>query len=66
MKVLCIELKILLALAVLAVLLGVITITPCAMGQKGSVLGRSYALDTCRVKELFGKMKGKLSSLCNK
>lgn len=64
MKVLCIELKILLALAVLAVLLGVITITPCAMGQKGSFLGRTYALDSCRVKELSCKMKEKFCTLC--
>lgn len=60
MKVLCIELKILLALAVLAVLLGVITVTPCATGQKGSFLGRAYGLDSCRVKELTSKMKEKL------
>lgn len=66
MKVLCVEFKILLMIAVLAVLLGVITVTPCAMGQKGSLFGRTYGFDSCRVKELSTKMKEKLCSLCNK
>ena len=46
-------------LALTALLLGIITVTPCAPG-KTSILGRCYGFDCCRVKELFGKMKSKM------
>ncbi len=64
MKVICIELKILMLMAVLAVLLGVITVSPCVTGQKNSLLGRCYRFDGCRCKELGNKMKNAMSSMC--
>ena len=62
-KILCIEGKIVLCLLTAALLLGVITVTPCAMKEKGSLLGRKYHLDTCRIGELSGLAK---QCLCKK
>lgn len=52
MKILCMHLKIFLCLTAAAILLGIVTVTPCQRGQKLSLLGRAYALDTARCGEL--------------
>ncbi len=59
MKVICIELKILIMIALIALLLGIITVTPCTH-DKPSVLGRCYGIDSCRIKELMNKAKHKM------
>ena len=40
MKILCMHLKIFLCLTAAAILLGIVTVTPCQRGQKLSLLGR--------------------------
>ena len=62
MKVICIELKILLMIMFLALILGIITVTPCS-GKKG-FLGRCYGFDQGRCKELGNRMKNTLSGMC--
>ena len=64
MKVICVELKILMMVIFFAVVLGIITVTPCPSGQKNSVLGRCYGFDSCRCKELGCKVKNAVSSMC--
>lgn len=66
MKILYVELKILCCLLMAALLLGIITVTPCAMGQRGSLLGRCYGFDTCRFGELTDKMKTCICRRCGK
>ncbi len=63
MKVICIELKIVIMLFVLAVLLGVITVLPSGEGDKCTFLGRKYGIDSCRCRELCCKAKGAISSM---
>ena len=62
MKVICVELKILMMVIFFAVVLGIITVTPCG-GQKG-FLGRCYGFDQGRCKELGSKMKNSLTAIC--
>ena len=62
MKTICIELKILLMITFIALILGIITVTPCA-GKKG-FLGRCYGFDKGRCKELAGKAKNAMSDMC--
>ena len=62
MKTLCIEFKILLMIAFLALILGIITVTPCA-GKQG-FLGRCYGIDRGRCKELADKAKGAMNGMC--
>lgn len=59
MKVICIECKILLMMILIALLLGIITVTPCS-SDKPSMLGRCYGIDSCRIKELMNKAKSKM------
>lgn len=66
MKTLCMHVKICLCLTALAVLLGIITVTPAAEGQKGSLLGRVYAVDNARIGELTEKIKCGICRLCGK
>lgn len=49
-------------IAFLAVILGIITVTPCA-GQKG-FLGRCYGFDQGRCKELGCRMKNMMTDMC--
>ncbi len=62
MKVICVELKILMMIVFLAVILGIITVTPCG-GQKG-FLGRCYGFDQGRCKELACKAKNAMTDMC--
>ncbi len=62
MKVICIELKILLMIVFIALILGIITVTPCS-GKKG-FLGRCYGFDQGRCKELACKAKGAMNDMC--
>ncbi|MBQ7779177.1 MAG: hypothetical protein IJ404_01680 [Clostridia bacterium] len=62
MKTICIEIKILMMIAFLALILGIITVTPCA-GNKG-LLGRCYGIDRGRCKELAGKAKNAINGMC--
>lgn len=62
MKVICIEFKILMMIAFIALILGIITVTPCA-GKKG-FLGRCYGIDRGRCKELADKAKGAMNGMC--
>ncbi len=64
MKIICVELKILMMIVFFAVVLGIITVTPCPPGQKNSLLGRCYGFDSCRCKELGGKMKNAMTDMC--
>ena len=66
MKILYVEFKIFCLLLVAALLLGIITVTPCALGKKGSLLGRCYGVDACRFGELTGKMKDCICRHCGK
>ncbi len=66
MKILCMHLKIFLCLTAAAILLGIVTVTPCQRGQKRSVLGRAYALDTARCGELMDDIKGLANKIINK
>ncbi len=61
MKVLCIELKILLMIVFIALILGIITVTPCS-GKKG-FLGRCYGFDQGRCKELASKAKHAMTDM---
>ncbi len=63
MKTICIEIKILMILAFLALILGIITVTPCS-GKKG-FLGRCYGFDQGRCKELACKAKHAMTDMCN-
>lgn len=62
MKTICIEIKILMLILFFAVILGVITVTPCA-GKKG-FLGRCYGFDQGRCRELGCKMKNAMNGIC--
>lgn len=66
MKILCIEGKIVLCLLTAALLLGVITVTPCAMKEKGSLFGRKYHFDGNRMNELTEMAKNRLCHGGNK
>ncbi len=66
MKIICLHLKLFLCLFSLAVLLGIITVTPCQRGQKGSLLGRAYGLDTGRAGELADTARNFLCGLIRK
>ena len=66
MKTLYLHIKIFLCLISLAILLGVITVTPCQQGQKCSLLGRAYAIDTQRADELAEKIKNLICRCCQK
>lgn len=66
MKIVCMHLKIFLCIFVFLILLGIITVTPCAMGQKNSLLGRCYGFDQNRLKELSDKAKDKICTMCKK
>lgn len=66
MKILCMHLKLFLCLTAAAILLGVVTVTPCKRGQKCSLLGRAYALDTARCGELMNDMKDLANKLINR
>ncbi len=46
----------------LALILGIITVTPCA-GKKG-FLGRCYGFDSSRCKELACKAKNAMTDMC--
>ncbi len=60
------HLKMFLCLFSFAVLLGIITVTPCARGEKNSLIGRSYGLDTCRANELCEEGKNLVCKLMKK
>ena len=62
MKIFCMHLKIILCVTAVLILLGIITVTPCAIGQKGSLLGRSYGIDCGRANELCSLLKGRICS----
>ena len=49
-------------IAFIALILGIITVTPCA-GKKG-FLGRCYGIDRGRCKELADKAKGAMNGMC--
>ena len=66
MKTLCMHIKIFICLISLAILLGIITVTPCPQGQKYSLLGRAYAIDTQRADELVEKVKNLICRCCKK
>ena len=66
MKILCMHLKIFLCVFVFLVLLGIITVAPCEMGRKNSLLGRSYGFDKNRLNELTDKAKNKICCMCKK
>ena len=57
MKILCMHLKIFLCVAAAAIVLGIVTVSPCADGKKCALLGRTYGFDSGRVSELCGKVK---------
>lgn len=57
MKILLMHLKIFLCIAALLIVLGIITVSPCASEQPGSLCGRCYGLDTARCNELLCKIK---------
>ena len=58
--------KIFLCITAALVLLGIITVNPCGLGESGSILGRTYGIDGSRGKELCSLTKNKLCSLCKK
>ncbi len=62
MKVICIEIKILLMIVFIALILGIITVTPCA-GKRG-FLGRCYSIDRGRCKELANRARGAMNGMC--
>ena len=66
MKIVCMHLKILLCLITIALLLGIITVTPAQAGQKCALLGRTYAVDNARIGELTDKIKNGVCRLCGK
>lgn len=66
MKIFCMHLKIFFTLFAVALVLGIITVTPCACGKKGSLLGRCFGVDSYRAKELCSMSKDKISSMCKK
>ena len=57
MKTVCMHFRLFLCFLSAAVLLGVITLTPCAWGEKGSLLGRRYGWDSGRFCELSDRVK---------
>lgn len=60
------HLKIFLCIFAALILLGIITVTPCAMGQSCSFLGRSYGIDCGRAKELCSLTGEKLRMITAK
>ena len=66
MKIVCMHFKIFLCLISLAILLGIITVTPCQRGQKCSLLGRAYAIDTQRADELTENAKNLICKMLKK
>ena len=66
MKIVCMHLKIFLCVTAALVLLGVITVTPCALGTGSSFLGRTYGIDNGRAKELCSISRDKLRMMCAK
>ncbi|MBE6636881.1 MAG: hypothetical protein E7618_03640 [Ruminococcaceae bacterium] len=60
------HLKIVLCLLTIALLLGILTVTPAQAGQQGALLGRVYAVDNARIGELIDKAKNGLCRLCGK
>lgn len=63
MKILCMHLKIFLCVTAAAIVLGIVTVSPCTDGKKCSLLGRAYGFDGNRVSELCNKVK---SMVCKK
>ena len=66
MKILCMHLKIFLCIFALAIVLGIITVTPCPRGQKCSILGRSYSINSERGAELAENAKSFFAKICKK
>ncbi len=66
MKILCMHVKIILCIFSLAILLGIITVTPCQRGQKSSVLGRTYGFDSQRADELAEDTKNLVCKIIRK
>lgn len=66
MKIICMHMKIFLCLVAAAIFLGIVTVTPCQRGQKCSLLGRAYALDTARCGELMTDIKGLAGKIINR
>lgn len=66
MKVVCMHLKIFICIFALAVILGIITVTPCPSGQKHSLLNRAYAYDAVRCGELCDMLRNKICCICSK
>ena len=66
MKTVCMHLRIFLCLLSALVLLGILTVTPCPRGQKFSLFGRAYAVDTARAGELIDGLRGLLCRCCKK
>lgn len=60
------HIKIFLCVLAILILLGIITVTPCQIGDECSVLGRTYGVDGGRGRELCSIAKKKLCSLCKK
>ncbi len=60
------HLKIFLCIFALAIVLGIITVTPCPRGQKCSILGRTYAIDSHRGEELVENTKSLFAKLFKK
>lgn len=66
MKILCMHVKFFLCIFSLAILLGIITVTPCQRGQKASLLGRSYGIDSQRADELAEDTKNLICKIIRK
>lgn len=66
MKIFCMHLKIFFFIFAFAILLGIITVTPCSSDEKCSLCGRKFGFDPARVKELSSSAKNKISSLCSR
>ena len=60
------HLKIFFFIFAFAIVLGIITVTPCEMGRKCSLWGRRFGFNKSRVTELSSMAKNKICSLCTK
>ena len=56
MKIVWMHVRIFLCLTSLLILLGIVTVSPCAWGEKCSLFGRKYHWDGGRLEELTGAM----------
>ena len=57
MKIVWMHVRIFLCLTSLLILLGIVTVSPCAWGEKCSLFGRKYHWDEGRLEELTDKVR---------